>query len=785
MLSRPVMEILRQHICRSHASRLGLLLLVSWLLLSPGQAQVPGIPGLNKPDPKAPENGAAQDPAKRLDDWQKQAGDTLSRLEGKAPPEGVEMTEFEARLRTAEQTLQVIVVTRKQGEVLADATKATAAAKDRAAAWKGFDAEPPYSILMLDELEDERVGREAKLTLLESSQATLEHLLNSTLEDVQKAEALVSREIQNVQNSNAAQNEAAKWRLESTREFARLQAVRALSLRARHDTIKEQVAASKVELGRVDRMLAVARPEARFLDADVEHLKKVSAEQEASLRKEADALDRRINTVVNSRKPLQVELERLMKSEPDSPETGLARLRVATADVRLEAIRGMREKIDGLVQLEKAARLLQQHRHDLWVGVEEPNRSKIIADMTLYSARFRDWSNLFKIEQETVVAELSNIDTRKQSLAQEDPRLALFEQQRTARVEELEMLRRANQTIVNQRQLLQRWLQHFAPEEHQEGSGASWRKAMGRVRQLIFVVWSFELMSFENQVEVDGEIITGKVPLTVSILTKAVLFLWIGYWVAARGVRRIRHAFVDRGHIEAAQAKTLANWIMLLVLLALLAGALELLSIPLTVFAFLGGALAIGLGFGTQTLIKNFISGIILLFERKIRVGDIINVDGVVGKVTEVNTRSSIIRGPDDVETMIPNSFFLEQQVTNWTLSNPQQRRSVRVGVAYGSDTRLVMDLLKGAAEKHGLVCKSPAPFVVFEDFGDSALIFILYFWYDLRGDGNPMVVASDLRMMMEKHLREAGIVVPFPQRDMHLNTSEPIRVAITRAEKE
>lgn len=767
--------------CRSHAISLSSLVLASFLVLESGQAQTPGIPGLNKADPKAAENGTVQDPAKRLDDWQKQASETLSRLEGKAPPEGVEATEFEARMRTAEQTLQAIGATRKQGDILAEAAKATVAAKDRAAAWKGFDAEPPYSILMLDELDDARSAMAAKLTLLESSQATLQHLLNSTLDDAQRAEAAVSREIQNIQNSNAAQNDAAKWRLEAARELARLQAVRAMNLRARHDTIKEQATASSVELGRVDRMLAVARPEARFLDVDVAHLKKVSVEQEASLRKEADAIDRRINTVANSRKPLQVELDRLIKSEPESSETGLARLRVATVDVRLEAMRGMREKIDSLVQLEKAARLLQQHRRDLWDGVEEPRRGKIIAEMTLYIERFRDWGNLFKIEQETVEAELSNIDTRKQALAQEDPRLALFEQQRAARAEELEMLRRAGQTIVTQRQLLQRWLRHFAPEVNQEGSVPSWGNAMGRVKKVISVVWSFELMAFENQVEVDGEIITGKVPLTVAILVKAILFLWIGYWVSARGVRRIRHAFVKRGHIEAAQAKTLANWIMLLVLLALLAGALELLSIPLTVFAFLGGALAIGLGFGTQTLIKNFISGIILLFERKIRVGDIINVDGVVGKVTEVNTRSSIIRGPDDVETMIPNALFLEQQVTNWTLSNSHQRRSVRVGVAYGSDTRLVMDLLKGSAERHGLVCKDPAPFVVFEDFGDNALIFMLYFWYDLRSDGNPLVVASDLRLMIEKHLREAGIGVPFPQRDMHLTTSEPIRVAITR----
>ncbi len=218
---------------------------------------------------------------------------------------------------------------------------------------------------------------------------------------------------------------------------------------------------------------------------------------------------------------------------------------------------------------------------------------------------------------------------------------------------------------------------------------------------------------------------------------------------------------------------------MILVGFILLLVSFSILKIPLTMFAFLGGALAIGIGFGTQTLIKNFISGIILLFERKIRVGDIVDVEGVVGRVTEVSTRSSIIKSPDDVETMIPNSFFLEHKVTNWTLTMPRQRKSVRVGVAYGSDTRTVMDILKDCALRHGLVCKDPEPFVVFEDFGDSALVFILYYWYDFSSDGNALVVASDLRLMIEKRLREAGIEIPFPQRTLHL-ASKPIRVEMT-----
>ncbi len=190
---------------------------------------------------------------------------------------------------------------------------------------------------------------------------------------------------------------------------------------------------------------------------------------------------------------------------------------------------------------------------------------------------------------------------------------------------------------------------------------------------------------------------------------------------------------VTRGHVAEAQARTLRNWAMIAVGVALALITLSFLKIPLTVFAFFGGALAIGLGFGMQTLIKNFISGIIVLVERKIRVGDILDVDGII----------SIIRSADDVETMIPNSVFLENRVTNWTLSTSRMRRNLRVGVAYGTDPRMVMEILTDCAGRHGLVCKDPAPFAVFEDFGDNALIFMLYFWIELGKGANPMVVIS------------------------------------------
>jgi small-conductance mechanosensitive channel len=131
---------------------------------------------------------------------------------------------------------------------------------------------------------------------------------------------------------------------------------------------------------------------------------------------------------------------------------------------------------------------------------------------------------------------------------------------------------------------------------------------------------------------------------------------------------------------------------------------------------------------------------------------------------------------------MIPNSVFLENRVSNWTLSSSKMRRNLRVGVAYGSPPQKVMEILTECAGRHGLICKNPEPFAVFEDFGDNALMFSLYFWVELGGSTNAMIVASDLRLMIEKRFTEMEIGVPYPQRDMHLTTDKPIQVQWSKA---
>jgi small-conductance mechanosensitive channel len=292
-------------------------------------------------------------------------------------------------------------------------------------------------------------------------------------------------------------------------------------------------------------------------------------------------------------------------------------------------------------------------------------------------------------------------------------------------------------------------------------------------------VWNFELFAVEDTVDVAGQKITTTRGVTIGKSVGAALLFVVGYWLATIVARRFEQFLIARFAIEPAPARTVRRWVLALWGFVLLVLTLNLARIPLTVFAFLGGALAIGVGFGTQTIIRNFISGLIVLMERQVRVGDTIEVDGVTGTVTEVNLRSSTVRGFDGVEAIVPNANLLENRVTNWTHSDLRVRRIVRVGVTYGSPLRQVADILAECLQRHGLVLKEPAPLVLLEDFADSAMVFAMYFWLELKPGVNSLLVMSDLRFMVHKALEEAGIKLPFPQRDVHLDASQPIRVEV------
>ncbi len=727
----------------------------------------------------------------RLEKWQRDARETLAKLDSaiaaNSLPPGIGPVEIEDRRRDLAQIILTSTRSIKSLGAIEDARKALEAARAEAAAWTAFKEPPPYSILLVDELLTERDATKRKLASHQASLSNYQRLLADTLAETKASEEVVSTRLLAVQQADDSAAPAAKWRLEAARNSSRLLAARAGFIQTSCEELKDRIAAAEAELELVDRKVAIAGADPHFNDEDIARLTQIGNDRKTANARESKAFSLRLKAAMSERSQARAALDSL-DPEPiedaDKEALDVAKLRSEVADSRVEILQNLIEDVDSLSELEDFNLKTYQDRRAYLQASSPADRKKALEALTVALERIRAWENVIDNRVEATSAELSKLESRASSAAVGDPRFNLLNEQRALVAERLALSQRIAKAVVAQRKLIKRWVLEYTPDPSVTPDISERVSTLGTtLRESAVKLWALKVMTFEDKVEVDGETITGEIPVTVGMLLRALLFFIIGYFVALRIAHHIQRGLVARGFLAVAQANTLKNWVMILVGFFLVLGTLAFLKIPLTVFAFFGGALAIGLGFGTQTLIKNFISGIIVLAERKIRVGDVLELDGIVGTVTEINTRSSVIRSADELETMIPNSAFLENRVTNWTLSSSKVRRFVRLGVAYGSSPRQVMDVLTESAARHQLVCKDPAPFAVFEDFGDSALIFCLYFWLEVGGSTNRTIVGSDLRLMIEKRFSELGIGVPFPQRDVNLNSASPITVRIAPEE--
>ncbi len=247
------------------------------------------------------------------------------------------------------------------------------------------------------------------------------------------------------------------------------------------------------------------------------------------------------------------------------------------------------------------------------------------------------------------------------------------------------------------------------------------------------------------------------------------MVLIVGSWL----IRKLAHLATFRLRKTGASADTVHLFKRIFYIIAfaiLIVTMLEMLSVPLTAFAFLSGAIAIGVGFGAQNIINNFISGWILMWERPIRIGDFLEVDNARGSVEAINTRSTRIRRIDGVHMLIPNSKLLENTVINWTLIDRLTRTSVKVGVAYGSPCKKVAELIEQAVTVQEDILAEPKPVVIFEDFGDNALIFEVYFWVNATVERDLRKIRSTVRFEIDDLFNQAEIVIAFPQRDVHVD---------------
>lgn len=249
------------------------------------------------------------------------------------------------------------------------------------------------------------------------------------------------------------------------------------------------------------------------------------------------------------------------------------------------------------------------------------------------------------------------------------------------------------------------------------------------------------------------------------------LLVSVAFLVTSFAMKLLRRLFTRKMNTEdRLKFVSIFKFIKYVVYLVVILVTMSAAGINVTVILTASAALFVGLGLALQELFQDIIAGILIMLDKSLRVGDIVEVDGKVGKVFEIKLRTTRAITRDDKIIIIPNHKFISNTIYNFTQNHKLTREGVIIGVAYGSDVELVSKLLQEAALEQSSVLRNPKPFVLFEDFGDSALTFSINFFIN-DSFSNPKI-KSDIRFAIDKKFRKNNVTIPFPQRDVHVFTS-------------
>jgi len=240
------------------------------------------------------------------------------------------------------------------------------------------------------------------------------------------------------------------------------------------------------------------------------------------------------------------------------------------------------------------------------------------------------------------------------------------------------------------------------------------------------------------------------------------------FWISSRTKRFLFNRLLAQSGLDRSLQYAIAQVVSNIVLVVGIFIVLENTGIHLAALTVFAGAVGVGVGFGLQNIASNFISGLVILAERPITIGDRVEVAGIAGQVEHIRARSTVIRTNDNIMMIVPNTKFIDSPVTNWTYGDRSVRFRIPVGIAYGSDVQKVSELLLTVAHENPHTLKEPAPSVFLEQFAENSIDFKLVVWSS-EMSARPSRYRSDLNFAIEKKLREAGIEFPFPQRDVHI----------------
>jgi potassium-dependent mechanosensitive channel len=661
-------------------------------------------------------------------------------------------------------------------------------AKQQGRQWTGVPGGPPYSIMVVDQLAQEAelaqghlASRKTRLDLTRSMRDNLSQSAKSSAAALRQIEEQAAR-------GDAAERTAREWQIELARTRLRAQAAILKSLESAEEVAQVEISIAQAALELAQRKLAGTQGKRVFPEADFQRIKAELATEGAAVLAE---LTRAVDAAANAADRLERARHGLAQAQAQAEAAAANDARKAAAvetlkrdvllaEIDASASNAMLDVLRFKPGVHELKRVIWDYRYRLY----QERTPQVVADTrSMVDDQGKKLDDLARVAERRMTVLKGEITEIEQVLATatDSVRRELQAQLLAHDTEREKALRRLTAFYASTQSLLARLRDEAkieadgaAPADRAATLALSGRKALGDI-------WDFEIFAIEDTIEVEGRKVTSLASVTVGKVVRALLIFTAGvllsFWLGLAAEALVVRLF---GY-DAARARILRKWLFAVGLAVLLVAVLLWVRIPLTIFAFLGGAIAIGLGFGMRNLLQNLISGLMLLFERPFKPGDLVEIGNIRGNIVEIGIRSSVIRDVNGVDSLIPNSTFIEQNVTNWTYENPRVRFCIKVGIAYGSPVDDAARLLGECVERHGLVLADPAPEILFEDFGADALQFAVYYWLDLGPKVVARRVASDLRFMMEKTLREHGIVIAYPQRDVHLDAATPLRVQVVK----
>jgi small-conductance mechanosensitive channel len=616
---------------------------------------------------------------------------------------------------------------------------------------------PPWPMAEVDELRDQHDGLLAQRRALQAALKSFDEDLAALLQAQRQADRTLRLKREALDKAGSSDDTAL--------------------LRAQHELADMQAALAGHEFARIRSRQEGMRGLLSSLDHSIQQL-----EHEVNRVRRQQALDdallaARVGNAERDRRALHEERRQLLAQ---IEQLGDARNRSrASVQVELDALRAT---LETLVSLDAHLRDTVDHWKLRQAAIRADTLlSRSDAAEAIDRARQRLAAHIHTEQDQIEVVRSSRqaLQAQLAALDEDSPLVSDTRMSLSALDRQTDALQRLLAERIRMHALLGRSRADLGLEAKVASAAEGWSLARNRLSAAGRAFWDYELFTVTESSHVDGRTVPIEYGVTVGKSVGVLILLAAGWWLAAPLGRKLLALAARSLGLSPQVTRVVRRWVGSLLMLALLMVALKLARIPLTAFAFLGGALAIGLGFGAQNVLRNLMSGAIILAERKIRVGDVITFQGLSGTVTAVDLRSTSVRGFDGIVTIVPNSTLLEQPISSWTEGGPDVRRTIRIGLVHGSDVKRARELIEACARAQAGVHATPAPSVLLDEISPNGLQLLLYFWFEVSGPLSILDIESDLRIAIDLALREAGITLAHTQHDVHLDTREPLRIEL------